>query len=120
MAIAHTGELKNRIEQLKKNCLSWPLNHPEGFFVLQSHINYSILTLTLVSLYKCGRTLSNKSLINVGLLWAAELNVTKATRLTFKSGSCKVLRKSPIQLRNKESIPCGYNRKMQTSLKKGD
>jgi hypothetical protein len=54
------------------------------------------------------------------LLWAAELNVTKATRLTFKSGSCKVLRKSPIQLRNKESIPCGYNRKMQTSLKKGD
>jgi hypothetical protein len=40
MAIAHTGELKktNRTME-KKNCLSWPLNHPEGIFVLQPHIN---------------------------------------------------------------------------------
>jgi hypothetical protein len=76
---------ETKVRTMKRNCLSWPLNHPEGFFVLQSHINYSILTLTLVSLYKCGRTLSNKSLINVGLLWAAELNVTKASA----SGSVK-------------------------------
>lgn len=51
--------------------------------------------LTLVSLYSCGRTESSSSRIRLGLLWAAELNVTKATRRTFRSGSSSVFRKSP-------------------------
>lgn len=51
--------------------------------------------LTLVSLYSCGRTESSSSRIRLGLLWAAELNVTKATRRTFRSGSASVFRKSP-------------------------
>ena len=41
------------------------------------------LTLTLVSLYRMGRRLSRRSAMRTGLLWAAELNATRATRLTL-------------------------------------
>ena len=41
------------------------------------------LTLTLVSLYRMGRKLSRRSAMRSGLLWAAELNATRATRLTL-------------------------------------
>lgn len=50
-------------------------------------------TFTLVSAYNFGKTESNKSRTKEGLLWAAELNATRATRLTFISGSSKAFRK---------------------------
>lgn len=69
--------------------------------------NNGILTLTLVSLYSCGRTESSKSRTSEGLLCAAELKATRATRRTFRSGSCRVLRNSPILCRRSGSIGWG-------------
>jgi len=65
------------------------------------------LTLTLVSLYNCGRTESSRSRTSEGLLCAAELNATRATRRTFRSGSWRVRRNSPILCRKSGSIACG-------------
>lgn len=64
---------------------------------------------TLVSLYSCGRTESSSSRIRLGLLWAAELNVTKATRRTFKSGSSSVFRKSPEDKNTNQRTDRGGN-----------
>ncbi len=44
-----------------------------------------------------------------GLLCAAELKATSATRRTFRSGSCSASRNSPIELRSSGSIACGCN-----------
>ena len=41
------------------------------------------LTLTLVSLYRMGRRLSRRSAVRTGLLWATELNATRATCYTL-------------------------------------
>lgn len=41
------------------------------------------LTLILVSIYSLGKMVSNKSRINAGLLWAAELSATNATCRTL-------------------------------------
>ena len=46
--------------------------------------------------------------MSAGLLCAAELNATSATRRTFRSGSCNASRNSPIELRSNGSITCGY------------
>ncbi len=51
--------------------------------------------LICVSLYRCGRSDVRSPRIREGLLWAAELNMTKATRRTLRSGSWSVFRKSP-------------------------
>jgi len=40
-------------------------------------------------------------------LCAAELKVTSATLRTFRSGSVRVARKSPMQLRKRGSMACG-------------
>lgn len=64
-------------------------------------------TLTFVSLYKCGKTESSRSRMRLGLLWAAELKVTRATLRTLRSGSCKVFKKSPIQVFSKGSTAWG-------------
>lgn len=39
--------------------------------------------------------MSKRSRISEGLLWAAELKVTRATLRTLRSGSSNVFRKSP-------------------------
>ena len=44
-----------------------------------------------------------------GLLCAAELKATRATLRTLRSGSSRVLRKSPMQLRRRLSIACGWS-----------
>lgn len=51
--------------------------------------------LIWVSLYRCGRSDVRSPRIREGLLWAAELNMTKATCRTLRSGSWSVFRKSP-------------------------
>lgn len=56
--------------------------------------HHQTLTLTLVSLYRCGRIASKRSLTSDGLLCAAELNVTSETRRTLRSGSFIVSKKS--------------------------
>ena len=100
----------------KPNFISWFLNV------------YISIYITLVSLYKCwirvfdevvcstigssspfdadGRRRSRTS---EGLLWAAELNVTRATRRTFMSGSWMALRNLPRQFFNRLSIGWGLN-----------
>lgn len=67
------------------------------------------LTLTFVSLYSWGNVVSSKSLIKDGLLWAAELKATKATLLTFKSGSCKVFKNSPMHCLSNGSMVDGWS-----------
>lgn len=69
------------------------------------------LTRIFVSLYKCGNTVVRRSRTRVGLLCAAELNATKATRRTFKSVSCNASKKSPIADLNIGSIACGCVKK---------
>lgn len=47
--------------------------------------------------------MSKRSRISEGLLWAAELNVTRATLRTLRSGSSNVFRKSPRRIvKNRE------------------
>ena len=48
--------------------------------------------------------LRSKSRIKLGLLWAAELKATRATRRTFKSGSVRALKKSPMLVFKRASI----------------
>ena len=50
---------------------------------IHKHTYIQLLTLTLVSLYRFGNITSNRSLTKDGLLWAAELNATRATLRTF-------------------------------------
>ena len=62
-----------------------------------------------VSLYNWGKTDLSKSRIRLGLLWAAELKATKATRLTLRSGSCKAPKKSPMQFFKSVSMGWGWS-----------
>lgn len=48
--------------------------------------------------------MSKRSRISEGLLWAAELNVTRATLRTLRSGSSNVFRKSPKIKQKKKRI----------------
>ena len=74
-----------------------------------------IHTRTLVSLYRCASTEWSKSRTRDGLLWAAELKATRATRRTFKSLSCKASRKSPMFCLSNASMACGYHTKQTRS-----
>jgi len=76
---------------------------------LKTEKQVTVHTRTLVSLYRCASTEWSKSRTRDGLLWAAELKATRATRRTFKSLSCRASRKSPMFCLNNASMACGYN-----------
>jgi len=75
----------------------------------------TIHTRSLVSLYRWASTEWSRSRTRDGLLWAAELKATRATRRTFKSLSCRASRKSPMFCLSSTSMACGYDTSHKTS-----